>query len=250
MKHSNLFILILLFIVCISCKKSAVQAPYTTVPFTETQYKYLGGYDSVGRPDNLLKPDSLSEDLINYIDSLLPEGQSIATTHPSFLAGNADLNIKQKSHVYVTFITEGAGKFNTLGYYTYSTSKPPKKAEDISQIDYLFPNASLFGWFGGGLVEGDKIDLGIFEPGTSIGFVLLEGGWNIETKKVNTTVNHFCSNEILNPENDPALKKHTVLLNYEKENKILIGFEDQLRTDASCDNDFNDVIISAAVKPL
>jgi hypothetical protein len=246
MKHSNLLFTIFFIIVFGSCKKSAVQGP-AAVPFAATEYKYIGKVDTLGRPENLLKRDTLTKELTQYIDSLLPEGKSITKT--SLLSSNSDLNITQKSEVYITFVTEGAGQLNTLGYYTYPTSAPPKKATDISKIVYMFPNASLDGWFGGGLQQGDKISIGTFEPGTSIGFVLLEGGWNSTKKEVSTTVNHFCSNEVLNPESDPNLKKHTVLLNYTKENKILIGFEDQIRTDPSCDNDFNDVIIYATIKP-
>ena len=245
MKHSQLFLLIFFIYALTSCKKSAIQGP-TAVPFAATEYKYIGKFDTLGRPDYLVSRDSLTKELTNYIDSLLPEGHSITATN--LLSSNSDLNIKKKSEVYITFVTEGAGQLNTLGYYTYPTSAPPKKATDIGKIIYMFPNASLDGWLGGGLHEGDKINIGTFDPGTSIGFVLLEGGWNSTKKEVSTTVNHFCSNEILNPETDPNFKKHTVLLNYARENKILIGFEDQIRTDPTCDNDFNDVIIYATIK--
>ncbi len=64
---------------------------------------------------------------------------------------------------------------------------------------------------------------------------------------MNNDAVHFASNDVLNPEVDPKLKKHAVLINYTPENKILVGFEDYDRTQAGCDNDFNDVVIYATI---
>lgn len=209
----------------------------------------MGTFDTIGRPSYLLKPDTLSEALKGFIESTLPAGQDVSKSNPSLLSGNTDVSIKSKSDVYVTFVFEGASQLNTLGYYTYSTSTPPKKPADLKNITYMFPNASLSGWAGGGLIPGDKIKIGSFDAGISIGFVLIEKGWDPLTKKVNSKGYHFFSNEILNPETDPTLKKHTVSLNFTQENKVLIGFEDMIRTEPSCDHDFNDIIIYATVNP-
>ena len=83
--------------------------------------------------------------------------------------------------------------------------------------------------------------------GTSIGFVLMQSAWSITTGTLDNNVVHFCSNDVLNPEVDPNLKKHAVLINYAPENKVLIGFEDIDRTEPKCDNDFNDVVVYATV---
>lgn len=252
MKNLNIVLLILLSAGFTACKKgsaSGPQPPFVTVTFKETQYKYIGTYDSIGRPvDYLLNRDTLSQDLINFIGSSLPAGQDVSKSNPSLLSSNSDLNLDQKSDVFITFVSEGASQLNTLGFYTYPTNSPPKKATDVKTIMYMFPNASLLGWAGGGLNPGEKIKIGSFEKGTSIGFVLLEKGWDSVTRKVNPNVYHFCSNELLNPETDPNLKKHTVSLNFPEENKILIGFEDMMRSEPSCDHDFNDIIIYATVK--
>lgn len=256
MKNINLLLSFL--IVCaatfVSCKKNAPatpEAPFKPVSFTTTEYTYMGTYDTLGRPLNyLLKPDSLSQELLTFIQSSLPAGENVNQTNPTLLSSNSDLNIKAKSDVYITFVSEGASQLNSLGFYKYTTTSPPQKPADIKTISYMFPNASLQGWAGGGLIPGDKIKIGTFEAGESIGFVLMEKGWSTQTKTVTPKGNHFCSNEILNPETDPSLKKHTVLLNYPKENKILIGFEDMIRSEPSCDHDFNDIIIYATVKAL
>jgi hypothetical protein len=250
----NLFLLVLPLLVSVfstSCKKGGAtpeKSPSTPVSFKTTQYDHAGTYDETGRPTTLLSPDQLSPDLLNYIQTSLPEAKDVSKTNPSFLSSNSDLNITQTSDVYITFVYEGAGELNTLGFYTYQKSSPPLKPEDIKKITFMFPNASEAN-SGGGLKSGDRIKIGTFDAGTSIGFALLERGWNATTRSVNTKATHFCSNEILNPENDPTLKKHTVLLNYEKEGKILIGFEDQNRTLASCDHDFNDILIYATIVP-
>lgn len=250
MKILSLLVFSVLCVGSISCKKGTQgPLPFTPVPFTETQYNYSGTYSTTGRPDYLLKPDSLSKGLLSFIESNLPEQVDITKTNPAFLSANSDIKIERRSEINITFVSEGAGQLNTLGYYTYPTGTPPLKAADIREIKYLFPNASL-SWGGGGLIPGDKVKMGNFDPGTSIGFVLIARGWDIINKKVDTKGYHFCSNEILNPENDPTLKKHTVLINFPEEGKIFIGFEDTMRTDPSCDNDFNDLVIYAKVIPL
>ncbi len=252
MKTLDRLVLIVFCAGLISCRKhsEAPPQPYTPVPFTETKYNYIGGYNALGRPDYLLKPDSLSAALISFIESRLPEQQDISKSNPTFLSGNSDIKVEKRSEIYITFVSEGAGQLNALGYYIYPSGSPPQKASDLKEIKYLFPNASLSGWGGGGLIPGDKIKMGNFDAGTSIGFVLIARGWNSVTQKVDSKGHHFCSNEILNPENDPALKKHTVLINFSKEGKIFIGFEDTMRTDPSCDHDFNDLVIYATVLDL
>ena len=83
--------------------------------------------------------------------------------------------------------------------------------------------------------------------GTSIGFVLMQNAWDTAISQLNNDAVHFCSNDALNPEVDPNLKKHAVLINYPAENKVLIGFEDRDRTNPLCDNDFNDGVIYCTV---
>ncbi|MHB1177480.1 MAG: DUF4114 domain-containing protein [Daejeonella sp.] len=252
MKNKELLILLLLSAGYVSCKKPAStppEVPFTPVSFAATQYNYLGSYDILGQPlDYKLEPDVLSPKLLQFIDSILPPGQNVTQANPTLLSSNSDLSLTEKSDVFITFVAEGASQLNTLAFYTYPTNNPPKKPADLKNITYMFPNASLSGWAGGGLNQGDKIKIGNFDKGMSIGFILIEKGWNAATRTVNSGGNHFCSNEILNPETDPNLKKHTVLLNYPKEGKIFIGFEDMMRSEPTCDHDFNDIIIYATVK--
>jgi len=91
------------------------------------------------------------------------------------------------------------------------------------------------------------VKLGNFEPGISIGFVLMQDAWSPKKHDLNNDAVHFCTNDALNPEVDPKLKKHGVLISYPPTKKVLIGFEDYDRTSSGCDNDFNDVVVYATV---
>jgi hypothetical protein len=130
-----------------------------------------------------------------------------------------------------------------LAFYTYPTGTSPTSTKDIDTITYIFPS----GGNRSTLELGDKVKIGKFEAGTSIGFVLLKDGWDTTNHKLNNKVIHYCSNDILNPEVDPNLKKHAVMVYYAPENKTLIGFEDIDRTYDWCDHDFNDLVVYCTV---
>ena len=240
----NIFYAPLLGIVLLisSCKKQSqtqVQPPTVPVAFTSTIYKYLGTYDSFGKPDYLLPREQISASLLSYINSILIDGKDLRTSHPELLDNPAiaDIVITKTSDVFITFIEQGAGQANALGFYTYITGQSPATAKDIKVITYVFPSA-------GGkspLRAGDKVNIGRFEAGTSIGFVLMRNAWQVKTATLNNNAVHFCSNDALNPEVDTKLKKHAVLINYAPEDKVLVGFEDSDRTTPTCDNDFNDL---------
>lgn len=217
-----------------------------------TVYSYMGTYDNNGVP-NYLEPqrDVISAKLLSYVNSSLPETKNVAITHPEYLkSGNAlDLNINATADVWITFVSEGAGYLNSVGYYTYPTGSIPQKTSDIDSIHYMFPNASLPN-SGGNLQAGSKVKLGRFNAGTSIGFILLSNAWNGTSHTVNNNAMKLFTDANLNPETDPSLQQHTVLLSYPQENKFLIGFEDQNRQNPGCDHDFNDVVFYATSNPI
>lgn len=225
-----------------ACKKDPATKP---VKFTTTSYETLGTYDNKGTPNNLLK-DSLSPSLLSFINTNLPDGQNLTQSHPELFKNPAigDITITGPSQVYLTYVS-GAESLNanSIAFYTYPTDQPPTSPKDIKTITYAFPNAGHLT----GLQPGDKVKLGDFTVGTSIGFVLMENAWDTTKKTLNNDAVHFCSNDALNPEVDPNLKKHAVLISYQAENKILVGFEDRDRTSPLCDNDFNDVVIYTTV---
>jgi LruC domain-containing protein len=216
---------------------------------TKVKFAPMGSTDVLGRP-NYLEPvgDIIGADMLASINTSLPETKSVALLHPQYISAGAasDIVITEKSDVWLTFIYEGAGYRNTLGYYKYPTNKPPATMQDIDTIHFVFPNASLVG-SGGGMHSGDKVKIGTIDAGTTIGLVLFADGWN------GTSVNYYAggayfSDANLNPEVNPALKRHTVMLQYQ--NTYMIGFEDINRESTSCDQDFNDVMVYASSNPI
>lgn len=241
MKINNYLPLVGGLLMIVSCHKDPVTKP---VKFTSTTYKTLSPFNTQGKPDNLLK-DTISPALLHFIDTLLPDGRNLTLSHPDFFNNPeiGDITITQPSTVYITFVSQSGTNNNAIAYYTYPTSKPPTQSKDIKEIIYFFPSAGSLS----PLVAGDKVNIGNFDAGTSIGFVLMQDAWKTKSSSLNNDAVHYCTNDALNPEVDPKLKKHGVLISYTPEKKVLIGFEDQDRTTSSCDNDFNDVIIYATV---
>lgn len=217
-----------------ACKKPA-----------STTYDTLGTYDTAGKPSYLLSKDVVSASLVSFLDSVLPAGENIMTSHPELLTTSADIKITQQSDVYMTFVSEGAGITNSIAFYTYPTNDPPTQTKDVKTITYIFPNSGL----NTPLQAGDKVKIGRFDAGTSVGFILLQGSWDPTTKTLDSNVPRFWTTDALNPEADPNLKKHAILLSYPSEGKSLIGFEDFDRTKPQCDDDFNDVVVYCTVTP-
>ncbi|RYZ93940.1 MAG: DUF4114 domain-containing protein, partial [Sphingobacteriaceae bacterium] len=204
---------------------------------------------SLGRPKYLEKTgDDIDASLLKNINASLPESSPLPETHPEYLTSKvtSTLNIVEQSDVWITYVSEGAGNKNTLAYYTYKTGSKPGSEEDIKNAKYVFPNASGYG-SGGGLNSGDKVSLGRFDAGVSIGFILIGDAWTgtgIDKEKP-----RYFSDDALNPEKDSKLKKHSVVLFDAAHKLFLIGFEDLPRDNGS-DNDFNDLVFYATSNPV
>lgn len=213
------------------------------------QITYLSTYDANGVPDNLeAEGDVVSSELLSFINASLPEGQPVPVAHPKYLAESAESNliIEATADVWMTFVHEGAGYKNVLAYYTYPTGSAPATQDDVDSLIVVFPNASFDG-SGGGLHTGDKVHLGTFEAGTTIGFALLANGWN---GTESTTGNHVVySNNHLNPEITVENRYHSVLLYDDTNELFLVGFED-LNRDGSSDDDFNDAVFYLTANPI
>ena len=243
--YTHLFIFTALILTVSACKKKSADPVTRPVDFTSTTYQTLGTYDSSGTPSYLLAPDGVSSGMKSYINSVLIEKTDLRTTHPELLSNPAiaDITITTSSDVFITFVSELTTSKNALAFYTYPTNNPPTSAKDIDAITYTFPSIGL----GTKLQAGDKVKIGRFEPGTSIGFVLMKDAWDPTTRTLDNNAVHFCSNDVLNPEVASNLKKHAVLINYAPENKVLVGFENTNRTVETCDHDFNDVVFYCTV---
>lgn len=239
MKHKFILPIIMASFLFAACKKEKIN------PFSGTEYKTLGKYDNDGLPKYLLPKDNISPELQNLISDYLIDGRNLVQAHPELFTNSAiaDIKITKPSTVYMTFVHQEAYNTNALAFYTYSTDSPPATAKDIKQITYVFPNSGN----GTPLQAGDKVSLGNFNPGISVGFVLMINAWDKKAKSLNDNVVHYCTNYVLNPEKDAGLRKHAVLIDYPAEKKVLVGFEDMNRENDQCDHDFNDTVFYCTV---
>lgn len=225
----------------------AYPSPYTgssTATLNTTAYPR-----SLGRPVYLeTNPDAIDASLLSYINASLPEGSALPNTHPEFLTNSAvaNLNITATSDVWITFVSEGAGYMNSLAFYTYPTNNPPTTVDNIDNATLIFPNASAYG-SGGGLKSGDKVNIGRFNAGTSIGFVLIQNAWT--GSGVQTSNAKFYSDYKLNPETATDKKKHVVTLWDDVHKLFLMGFED-INREGGSDQDFNDLVVYATSNPV
>lgn len=204
---------------------------------------------SQGVPKYLLPAnDVITTSLLSFVNASLPESKHMQDTHPGYLSNSSrsTVDVVAKSDVWITFVAEGAGNMNTLAYYTYKTGDAPTDESAITNATIVLPNASANGT-GGGLKPGNKVKIGNFEAGTSIGFILISNGWT--GKGINTANTKFYSDSKLNPEGNASLRRHTVVL-YDDVHKItLVGFEDVNRQ-AGSDDDFNDLVFYASSNPV
>lgn len=167
-----------------------------------TEYYTLGSWNSLGVPNYLDSVTNISPDIINRIISALPEQANQSKNSSTYLTSSSATNILIQSKdskfsgadVYVTFLYEGAGYNNVIGYYVYdlngdytvptkrdssSSSWKPMTTSEINAVDsnkksvikktIIFPNASLPTWAnssgkngmagGGNLLPGSKVRL-------------------------------------------------------------------------------------------
>ena len=210
---------------------------------------YLSGYDGNGVPNNLeAERDVVSSELLSYINASLPEGKPVPVAHPRYLDEDAERNlvVEETADVWMTFVHEGAGYRNVLAYYTYPTGSEPQSVDDIEEFNVVFPNASFAG-SGGGLYTGDKVYLGQFGAGTTIGFALMANGWR--GGEATHGYHVVYSNNALNPESTEEKRFHSVLLYDDTNELFLIGLED-LNRDGRSDDDFNDAMFYITANPI
>jgi LruC domain-containing protein len=212
-----------------------------------TGYQYLCNYNSQGVPGCLSPPDDvISNGLLADINAALPERSRVPVDHPEYLAqdNETDIVLLEDADVWVTFVHEGAGYTNALGFYVYDVTNPPANKNAIETIYFAFPNLSYKN-SGGGLSAGNKIFLGTFSAGQAIGWVLVANGWN--GSAVNTSRTHYYSNPPFNPETNPVHKQHNVSLFDPIRELVVIGFEDLVRPGG--DEDFNDALYYVTANP-
>ncbi|AYN67696.1 DUF4114 domain-containing protein [Euzebyella marina] len=211
-------------------------------------YNFLGSYTADGTPEYFDEKDSVSPETLSMIADALPESFPVPQYNPQYITSGYDTDVilNENADVWVTFVAEGAGYRNVLGFYTYDINNPLTQAPSPEDITIIFPNVSAKN-SGGSLEAGHKVKIGTFSAGTGIGWVLLANGWN--GSQVTSGLWQLYSGTAFNPEPLENLRHHNVLLNDPDNERIILGFEDIRRDYASCDNDFNDALFYISANP-
>lgn len=210
-------------------------------------YNYLGDYTADGTPKYFDTKDEVSPETLKLISDALPEGFPVPDYNPQYITSGYDTDIvlEDNADVWVTFVGEGAGYKNVLGFYTFDVENPSTIAPQPEDITIVFPNVSAK-YSGGSLEVGHKVNIGRFSAGTGIGWVLLANGWK---GQVTPGLWQLFSNPDYNPEAQEELRYHNVLLNDPDNERIILGFEDIRRDYSSCDQDFNDALFYITANP-
>lgn len=235
--------------------------------------------------ENLPIPD-LPKTLLSRIAVMLPEALNINNNTRVSLGSDEQTNLVLKagleSDIYVSFLSEGAGYRNSVGYFTYDPANPPKSPADVKSELILFPNASQDNETPFKVATSSKASTVKFHVSTGskpvgVGFFIVADGWNgsrdlrlaggqnasgtTRTPGVdeNSSRKIYYSLKALNnlePDDDRNLRQHAILLNEEMVagrngapafQRLVLGFEDMLRTGG--DHDFNDVLLAVHVTP-
>jgi len=196
--------------------------------------KILSVHIDEGLPDDI-SVTTPCETIIDDISEMFPEQMDITSTYPSIFNDTAHLSvyIEEETHLYLTFIDEGAGWKNTLGYYTYPANNPPASVDEIEK-KVIFPNISKESE-GGGLNYGDmvKINDEPFQPGTIVGFYLVAKGYN-NGVLTNGEYIHYSDTRF-----NIGQKQQSTLFVTENCNELVLTFEDVTKT-----SNFYTIIIS------
>jgi LruC domain-containing protein len=217
-------------------------------------------------------PSALAALPINLLDKIrftLPEGRDIRL-NPQGLVPDSDdktnVRFKEDAEVWVTFVSEGAGYRNSIGYFTYDPANPPTSPSQV-QDKIIFVNASMpTPLDASGLQHQNTIKLGAFKAGQALGFVIVSDGFSPTGRLYNgsriggvkdnarpTWI--FYTLRQLNPEaaSPQNLNVHTLVLKDVADSsdgyqRLVIGFED-INRESGGDHDFNDVVLAIHVTP-
>jgi LruC domain-containing protein len=252
--------------------KSASRAIYKAFPINYSPWQYtklsyttsdnlwvLGNFNSSGYPSYFDGRETESSDFTSAISQALPETKDLTKSTPSLFKNPTTANMVTTApcQIWVSFLSEGAGYLNTMGYFYYPTNSAPTNISSISKKIVIFPNSSSAG-SGGLMVMGDKVRLmyydessaqwtDVFPAGITVSWFIISDGFRSGTEnsgisKIGKTF--FYSIPSFNSDNHT----HNVLLLDQTTNKMVIGFDDQ--TMESGDKDFNDVVFSVTANPI
>lgn len=232
--------------------------------------------------------EPVDQGVIDTVRESLPESRAVGAT---FLdpAYEPTLLLSEDGQVMVTFVDEGAGYQNSLGYFSYPSGTLDGYSKADLDVDgngvlsvtemasvpgvetgWVFPDATKAP---GRLQTGDTVTLGdgtVYAADTSIGFSLVQNGWDGAGVKGVTSPGNpqtFYTLDFVNPEAAPTSTsadsgvgntRHVAML-FEDTSKeaVLMGFEDLNRDDRNAndrryrsDEDFNDAVFVIRSNPI
>lgn len=246
------------------------------------QFNVLGKWDKTGNPEYITGYDAIDPELIKRIRTSLPEQKPVPIYNPHYLNNNNRNVIIRTDNpdfagadIWITFIDEGAGYKNAVGYYVYDLQDGydtpvydgipltyetllayEKKGANILNKTIVFPNASLPG-SGGNLKPGSTVRLVYdiknpdkkFPNNVGVGFFLVPNGWNASKLAVIPTLASVHSDTLFNEKGLTQTVLFADLMKYDEQTgSMILGFEDIMRTMRS-DEDFNDCIIKITYTP-
>lgn len=216
-------------------------------------------------PSNL---PAMPADLLSKVNFTLPEGKDIRQNSQGLIPDTDDktnVRFKEDAEVWVTFVTEGAGYRNSVGYFVYDPANPPKKPADV-QEKIFFVNASTTSPLDSVGSHQNTVYLGAFPAGKALGFVIVSDGFSSSGRLVNGKRTAgvkdsadpkwiFYTLRNLNPEASSVqnLNVHTIMLKDVSDSsdtyqRLVLGFED-INRESGGDHDFNDVVLAVHVTP-
>lgn len=253
-----------------------------------TEYYTLGEYDSQGVPKYLSNIETIVPSLLDRILEAVPERTNIPVSKPTFIASDVNRNIIIRSQdafegcdVYMTFLLEGAGYKNTIGYYHYplnggytvptkivnneyvpmgyaDRNNKDSSGKSILKKTIVFPNASLPTWAnsngknaqagGGNLYPGSRVRLVYDTSRPELPFPNNTGiGFFVIPNGWNgSRVTNWAESVHTDAVFNYSSYVQTIPL-FDAQNStddtgiMIIAFEDIMRPNG--DNDFNDVVI-------
>lgn len=245
--------------------KSALRATTAATPWrynTSSNIWVLGDFDTKGYPTYLVGRDTYTSSFIKAVSNSLPENSNLVTSRSDLFKDGSTSNVATNaaSNIWVSFLAEGAGYQNVMGYFYYPTGTPPNSASAISKRIIIFPNASDQTGSSNGtgsMVIGDKVKLmfydestatwtDVFPAGYTIGWFVISNGFTVGTsnKGISTTATTFYSIPSLNSDKT----QHNIIFFDETSQTAVIGFEDLPMSYA--DKDYNDVVFSFSASPI
>jgi hypothetical protein len=192
--------------------------------------------DDKGAPTDVDKTtvnDTIITDFAEFIKTkIVPKGKDYDTIIKKL---PPHIELLKDAEVWITFVSEGAGYHNTLGYYSFDINDAPTSVDEIKNKNIIIPNSSAKG-SGGNMEKGDRISLGKFPAGTGIGFVLFSNAWKPNKNAIGTPYWTLYTNPKFNPKN----YNQNLFLYEPNTNTTILSYEDILISGG--DRDYDDLI--------